>query len=94
MYVVCVTFAIKPEYLTRFLPLMSAQAKNSLDLELDCFRFDVAVSEVEENQIFLYELYKDRQAFDDHLASKHFETFDKAVANMIKSKHVQTYVLI
>ncbi len=41
---------------------------------------------------FLYEKYDDRAAFDRHLASAHFKSFDATVAPWVVSKDVQTWI--
>ena len=91
MIAVCVTFDIKDGQMADFLPLMNAQAEASLSQEEGCHHFDVCTQGDVENRVFLYELYKDRAAFDVHLASQHFKTFDAAVAAMITTKSVAIY---
>ena len=81
MYVVTVTFVIKDNCMPDFLKKMTAQAENSLTLEQGCFQFDVCMDQEDQNTIFLYEVYQDRKAFDDHLSSNHFKEFDSAVRN-------------
>lgn len=88
MFVVCVTFEIDPNRLNDFLPLMAAQARNSLTLEDGCHLFDVSQDPDTASHVFLYEVYEDKAAFDIHLASDHFKTFDTAVAPMVLSKSV------
>ena len=91
MIAVCVTFDIDPKQMDAFLPLMHAQAGNSLTNEAGCHRFDVCTDGEVEGRVFLYELYADRAAFDAHLASGHFKTFDAAVKDMIIAKQVALY---
>lgn len=85
MYAVCVTFKIHPEKIEDFLPLMVANARTSRVEESGCQMFDVCVRD---GEVFLYEIYDDRAAFDLHLASAHFKTFDASVAHMVASKQV------
>ena len=92
MHVVCVTFDIRPGRVDEFLPLMQAQARNSLDLEPECHRFDICVSD-DRQSIFLYELYTDAEAFATHLASQHFIEFDAATAGFVASKQVRFFEL-
>ncbi len=89
MYVVAVEFRVRPGALDAFLPLILEQARNSLSSEPGCHVFDVCQCEEIPEQIFLYEVYEDRAAFDTHLASDHFGTFDSAVANLVAQKHVR-----
>ncbi len=89
MFAVCVTFMVRPEALNDFLPLMEAQARNSVAREPQCYQFDVCVGP--EARVFLYEIYEDAAAFELHLQSEHFVTFDAAVADMIEAKTVETF---
>lgn len=93
-YAVVVTFQIKPGAMPDFMPLMLANARTSLADEPGCHQFDVATDEGRPDEVFLYEIYTDRAAFDAHLASTHFRAFDVAVADMIASKLVRTYDVV
>lgn len=89
MHVVIVDFEIDPAHWDAFLPLMLAQAANSLAKEPDCLQFDVCTEPDAPHRVFLYEIYGDAAAFDAHLASDHFKTFDAAVAPMVRAKTVR-----
>lgn len=91
MYAVTVLFHVKIDRLADFLPLMMTNAALSLGQEPGCHRFDVCTDSARQDEVFLYELYTDRAAFDAHLNSAHFNQFDAAVSDMICSKHVQTF---
>ncbi len=72
-----------------FLPRMRNQARNSLQLEAGCHRFDICVDPDAPNQVALYEVYDDRAAFDAHLQTDHFKDFDARVADMIVAKSLR-----
>lgn len=93
MFVVTVTFEIHAERSAAFLAAVQENARLSLEQEPECHRFDVAVGENGPEQVFLYELYTDRAAFDAHLASAHFKAFDAEVSDWVASKKVQTFTL-
>lgn len=93
MYVVTVTFRLHAEHANAFLDAIRDNARQSLDTETGCHRFDVAVGEDGPETIFLYELYSDRAAFDAHLRAAHYKTFDARVAPWVASKDVRCYVL-
>lgn len=93
MYVVTVSFEIHPGQGARFLEQMRRQAADSLAKEPGCHRFDVCIDPEARERVFLYELYEDRAAFDLHLASEHFRAFDAEVAEMVRTKTVQTWAL-
>lgn len=91
MFAVTVLFDIAPDRMAEFLPLMMRNAERSLREEAGCRRFDVCTDPARPHEVFLYEIYTDRAAFDAHLAAPHFLSFDRAVADMIRSKDVRTY---
>lgn len=91
MYAVCVKFEVKTGQMDAFLPLVVGQARNSLEREPGCSVFDVWTGEARPNEVFLYEIYDDRAAFDQHLQSAHFQAFDAATASLIAAKRVTTW---
>lgn len=88
MFVVTVTFTIKPEMIDAFLPAMVENARTSREVETGCQQFDVCSNG---DTVFLYEIYDDRAAFDLHLASDHFKSFDAYVADMVSDKQVAVF---
>ena len=88
MYVVTVTFQIKDGQIDDFMPLMTQNARTSLTDEVECYQFDVCR---DGHEVFLYEVYESRAAFDLHLKSAHFLTFDAAVADMLEAKVVRVF---
>ena len=93
-YVVVVTFTIKPELFDVFIPLILSNARTSLSVEVGCHQFDVAIDADRPNEVFLYEVYEDRSAFDEHLESRHFKAFDVEAVDMIASKDVRNYAQV
>lgn len=91
MYAVTVHFSIYEHAIADFLPQMLENARASLREEPGCHRFDVCWNDADPGEIFLYEIYDDRPAFDAHLASSHFLRFDAAVADMVSAKAVKTF---
>lgn len=91
MFVVTVTFQIKPDQFEAFLPLMVQNAQTSFATEDGCRQFDVCTDENRPEEVFLYEVYDDEAAFKVHLKTPHFLKFDVEVAGMILDKTVKTY---
>jgi quinol monooxygenase YgiN len=91
MFVVTVIFELHAGRTEEFKPAMLAQARNSLEAEADCLHFDVCQNPEQPDEFFLYEIYRDRAAFDAHLDSDHFKSFDATVAPMVASKAVKFY---
>lgn len=90
MFAVTVTFTPKPNKMDAFLQLVVENAQTSLDKESGCQQFDVCVDDARET-VFLYEIYDDKAAFDAHLESAHFKSFDAAVADLIAEKTVAVF---
>jgi quinol monooxygenase YgiN len=87
-----VTFRLHPGQLGAFLPLMRANAAASLRKEIGCLGFDVLLPEGgDQQEVFLYEVYADAEAFAAHLAAPHFLAFDAAVRHMVAAKTVRRY---
>jgi (4S)-4-hydroxy-5-phosphonooxypentane-2,3-dione isomerase len=73
MYIVIVDLHVKPERLDEFLPAMIENASASRRDEPGCVRFDVVQDENDPAHLVLYEIYRDRAAFEeDHLKRPHF----------------------
>lgn len=91
MYCVHVEFRIKPDRLDDFMVRMRQQRDDSLQHEPGCHTFDVWVGGAEANAVMLYEIYESPTAFQAHLDSDHFASFDAAVAEMIDLKTVRIW---
>lgn len=91
MYVITVEFRISQGNEARFMDRMREQAANSLNGEEGCLQFDVCADPKDDGRVFLYEIYRDESAFQDHLETAHFKDFDAAVAPWIASKQVEAW---
>jgi quinol monooxygenase YgiN len=94
MFAVTVLFKLVPGGAEAFMPLMLANARASITDEPGCLRFDVCTDPARPEDVFLYELYHDRAAFDRHLETAHFKAFDKAIPTLIARKEIRTYVQV
>jgi quinol monooxygenase YgiN len=92
-FVILVEFDLRPEGSERFLDLVRENAAASLRDEEGCERFDVLVPASGPNKVVLYEIYRDRAAFDLHLRTPHFAEFDSATRSIVVAKGVTEYVL-
>lgn len=94
MYAVTVTFEVAPEHAEAFRETVLIQAENSVEREERCRRFDVCADPERPGVVFLYEIYDDAAAFQDHLASPHFKAFDATVGPWLTGKTVETWEII
>jgi quinol monooxygenase YgiN len=85
---VIVGFTVKPEHRATFMSLLRENAEASLAAEPGCLRFDIVAREARPEELWLYEIYTDRAAFDAHLHTAHFLSFDAATGDMIEAKTV------
>lgn len=86
MFVVTVDFVIRSNREAAFVEAMNKQAYNSLHNEDGCLQFDVCQDPEDPRKIFLYEVYRDSEAFDIHLKTDHFLDFDATVRDWTASK--------
>ena len=93
-YVILVEFAIAEGSGPAFEKLIVENARRSLADEPGCRVFDVCARPGDAYGIVLYEIYDDRAAFEAHLASPHFKTFDAASRDMVTGKRVTELTLL
>lgn len=93
-FTILVRFRIADGQMASFLPLMIENAEASRRDEPGCQRFDVLQPETDRDGILLYEIYRDRAAFDAHCASPHFKHFDAATKSMVAEKEVTVLDLL
>ena len=93
MFVVTVDFHIHAGQSEAFLPLMLQNAKESLNKEPHCVRFDVCVNPKDKHHVFLYEIYRAQLDFDVHLKTPHFVEFNVLTAAFVAKKEVHTFDL-
>ena len=92
-YVITVEFNLHPGALKQFLPLIVENANRSRTVEPGCERFDVLVPKDSYDRILLYEIYRDKAAFGEHLKATHFLDFNAASASLVKDKRIVEYNL-
>ena len=79
MYVVIAPVQIKPGFKERFVEEMIGDARGSVENEPGCLRFDVIQDISDPDRIWLYEVYKDEAAFQEHLKAPHMLKWRDAV---------------
>ncbi|MEM1365364.1 MAG: putative quinol monooxygenase [Pseudomonadota bacterium] len=89
-FCVSVRFDVWETHVEDFQAAVTGQAQASLE-EDGCSRFDVWTDEREPTCFYLYEVYDDRAAFDVHLSTPHFASFDAKIADWVTAKRVETY---
>lgn len=87
-FVITVDINLHAGTLEPFLILIKENAHKSLTGEPGCDRFDVLIEKGAPDHIVLYEIYKDRAAFEVHLKSRHFREFNTASQRYVRDKKV------
>lgn len=82
-FVVVTEFTLKPCELDAFLALTHAIASASLADEPGCFAFDVLVTDSESMYVLLHEIYRDREAFDLHLKTLRYASFETSIEPLL-----------
>ena len=89
-YVVLVEFTLKPNISkTDAKELLVRNAAISLENEPGCYRFDVVETFNREAHFILYEIYRDENAFSEHLKSKHYQEFDAVSEQYFDGKKIR-----
>ena len=78
MYVMIVPIQIEQGHRDEFLEALMVDAKGANEDEPGCLRFDAVEDADDDHRIWLYEVYKDEAAFQDHLKAPHFQVFKEA----------------
>ncbi len=87
-FAIIVTIKLRPGTATEFRQLILVNAAASRR-EPDCHRFDVLVSEEDENTLFFYEEYTNAEALEAHRDTPHFKTFREATDGMVLDRKIQ-----
>lgn len=94
MFAVTVTFTLHAGAVESFRPLIEANARASVETEEGCRRFDVCTDPSRPDEVFLYELYDDEEAFQAHMTTAHFLAFDGAIGALVADKTVLTFAKV
>jgi len=89
-YVVAVAIVPKPEHRAEFRDEMIANATASREQERGCRQFDVCES-ADGGEIFLYEIYDDEAAFQEHLKTEHYKRFNARTTPWLTEKRILKY---
>ena len=89
-YVVFVEFTLKPNVSkTDAKELLVQNAAISFENEPGCYRFDVVETYNDEAHFILYEIYRDENAFSEHLKTKHYQKFDAVSEQFFEGKRIR-----
>lgn len=93
MLIITVRFTVHETYREVFRIAILENARTSREVEEGCLQFDVC-QDSSGSVFFLYERYVNDAAFDLHLKSGHFLSFNEASGPWVKDKQVDRYQLL
>lgn len=94
MFAVLVFLEVKPEHRDKLEPALRFNARNAIQREPGCERFDVLRDTVDPNGFLLYEVYADAAAHRLHLELPHYAEYRLLVDPWIQSRRVLTYEVV
>ncbi len=85
-----VTLTLEPGTKDAFMPMIRGNAASSTADEPGCQRFDVLLPRKDDNEntVYLYEYYDDKDAFVAHQTSPHYTQFNETGGAMIAKMDV------
>jgi autoinducer 2-degrading protein len=83
MFSIFVRINVQADRCSEFAEASLADAQGSVRDEPGCVRFDIHRDASRPNRFYLYEVYRDREAFETHLSSPHFKKWFSTVEDMI-----------
>jgi len=81
-----VEFHIKPDQRQAFKDLLTSHGERTLEAEQGCLHFDVVVDSEDDGHVFLYEVYRDKAALEEHRASPILAKTRAAYADLIEDR--------
>jgi quinol monooxygenase YgiN len=90
-FVLIVEFTLHPGSAEGFMPLISANARESVATEPGCRQFDVVAVQGEPDRVLLYEVYDDVAAFDAHRDLPHVKAFFRDADAMIAERKMTRF---
>jgi autoinducer 2-degrading protein len=84
MIAIFVTIKVKPGKMEEFVEASLGDARGSVGDEPGCYRFDVLQGRAEPNTAYLYEIYQDDAAREQHRTMPHYLKWRESVADLIE----------
>jgi len=83
-----VEFDVKPEHRTAFENVIRSHAVRTLEAESGCLQFDVLIPQEDTGKVFLFECYRDADAFKEHTKSPILADTRSKYKDMIANRRI------
>ena len=84
-YAIVATFEVELDKMNDFLPLLKAHSKRCIENEPGTLQFDVLKPNEKDNEVRVYEVYKDKAAFEEHWNSPFLKRITEETKGMVKN---------
>ncbi|UTW13354.1 putative quinol monooxygenase [Marinobacterium rhizophilum] len=88
MYCIFISVELKPGARDRYLELIRANARTSVEQELGCHTFDVLLDREQDDRVYLYEVYESPQALQAHKETPHYLRDREQINALIERQQV------
>ncbi len=88
MYCIIVKVELKPNNRDQFFAAMTKNASASVNNEPGCVVFDVLEAREEPDTFYLYEIYRDPEALQEHKQTPHYQSTRTVINDLIKTQSV------
>jgi autoinducer 2-degrading protein len=92
-FVIWVVFDVKPGAFEEVHQLAVEDAESSVGKEAGCLQFNVLVPAAGGDRLALFEVYKNKEAFLEHVETQHCQKFLAAAAKSTSGKNLTEYYL-
>jgi len=94
MYVAVVFLEADPRHRDTLRDELLIQARNALEREAGCQRFDVCADPVDPGSFLLYEVFEDEAAYRSHCATQYHADFVGLMEGWTRTMRVLTFELV
>jgi quinol monooxygenase YgiN len=85
LYVQIATLEIYPSHIAAYRIAVAEQAKAAIEKESGVLSLNAVANNDDSTRITVFEIYRDRAAYESHLKAEHFLKYKAAVESMVKS---------
>jgi quinol monooxygenase YgiN len=88
LFIAAVEYDIVPGQVDNFLAALKENGAESVK-EPGCRELDIAVSQKDPNHVFIFEVYENAAAAEDHTATEHFKKYKAATKDMVAKREAK-----
>jgi len=94
MLAVTTLYEVESESLDIFRAALIRQAEITRLREPGCQRYDICFDPAVRTRCLAYAIYEDEGAYDHHIATDHYSTFEDLISERVESQRVEIWDLV